>query len=401
MSLLAKELKITFTSLTYWVVVMFLGVFLYSQIGTDMTPLKKPEPNQESYGIAPTKDKEQIQAQTYGNLLTEYSFESFTTYPFGFSKDVRLSDSEQDQVRKILENASGKSIDELQKLFEEYSKKLQTSTAPDVFAIPLAEGHSYQKFEEDMEKVSSLLGKGSSYEKDWYLSSASKKMTYEDAKKEFESIVRKDHVTGAYARIICDYLGIILAVVPVFIGATVLLRDRRSKSQGVICTRSLSSARLIGTRYFSAVLLMLIPVLLFCINPALQAMFSADKIGASGDLLLFFEYIAGWTLPTILAVLGISFLITELFGGIAAVVVQIGLFFWQLSAVGMNLVGAVGFNLIPRFNTVGSRTVFEDIFRQLVVNRVFWSGVGMICLLLTIFIYDFKRKGGRLFGKNS
>ncbi|MGL5354389.1 MAG: ABC transporter permease, partial [Clostridium sp.] len=56
-------------------------------------------------------------------------------------------------------------------------------------------------------------------------------------------------------------------------------------------------------------------------------------------------------------------------------------------------VGNVGMNLIPRFNTLGSYEVYNRIFNELVINRAFYSILGIILIAMTIFVYDKKRKG--------
>ena len=40
---------------------------------------------------------------------------------------------------------------------------------------------------------------------------------YEEALKQFESAKNQDNVTGGYARLFCDYMGIVLALFSVFI----------------------------------------------------------------------------------------------------------------------------------------------------------------------------------------
>mgnify|MGYP000335084940 FL=1 len=42
--LLKKELGLTLKSLTYWLVVLFIGFFLFTQLGSDFVSLKQPEP---------------------------------------------------------------------------------------------------------------------------------------------------------------------------------------------------------------------------------------------------------------------------------------------------------------------------------------------------------------------
>ncbi|MHC5374347.1 ABC transporter permease [Enterococcus sp. LJL120] len=397
MALLFQEMKTTVKSLTYWIVIAVVGFFIFTQLGTDLTAVKAPQPNQEDYGTKITTDTQEIQEQTYGDLLWDYYSDDYTAYPLGFFKSVTPSETEKNQIKEILEKASGKSYQELE---TELLASLETQDGMTIFkgyAFPLLSGNSYTDFEEDMEQVTKILGEGSDFDQNKY-EQTKVPMTYEEALEEYEQIIKDDQVSGAYARIVCDYFGIILALAPVFLAATVVLRDRRSQAQAVIYTKKTATVKLIGLRYISTVMLILIPVLLFSLMPALQSEMIASKLGVASNLFLYYQYILLWLTPTILGVVGLSFLITELFGGIVAIAAQFILWFASISINGQ-LIGAKGLNLIPRFNTVGKTDIFSKLLPELITNRIFWSVLGIICLFGTILVVDFKRKGGRLFGK--
>ncbi|MHC5217846.1 ABC transporter permease [Enterococcus sp. LJL128] len=405
--LLGKELKLTAKSLTYWLVIGVIFGFIMTQIGMSLRVIQEPKPGEDgSYGMIRTENKELIQQQAYRALFLEYQAESYQAYPFGFYKEVKLDSKEEQTIRTILEKAAGKTIEELA---ADYTAQIEAAAQSNPgeavmenssYTFPLVKGHAFSQFEEDMQEVSGFIGKGSAYEKNSYMNDAEEPMTYEQARKQYRKIVEKDKVTGAYARMVCDYLGIILAIVPVFLAATVALRDRRAKAAPIIYSRLVSSIRLVGCRYSSTVLLLLIPVLLISLMPAVQSLVIADKLNATGSLLLFYQYIIGWTLPTILFVTGLGFLMTELFGGITAIAVQIIFWFFALFSSTDTLNGSVGWKLIPRFNTVGLPEVFEQIVQELIWNRLFYAGLGIIFLGVTILVFDYKRKGGRILGKS-
>lgn len=392
--LLKKELGLTLKSLTYWLAILFIGVFLFTQLGSDFVSLKQPEPGQSDYGMGRTTNKKDIQQQTIFSLLQQYNNESYNTYPFGFLKEVKPSKSDQKTIRQILERATGSSIGELNQAQSQTANgNIQIDPIALAAKLPIAKDYSYKTFERDMEKVEDLIGGGSDFAKDTYLNQSTKQLTYKEASKNFQTTLNKDHVSGAFARMTCDYLGIILALVPVFVAATVVIRDKRAQSQLVVNSKRISTFKLHGTRFLSTVLLILLPVMILSLLPAIQSIYVAQKYQHAGDLLLFYQYIIGWTLPTIVAVVGISFLITTVFNGLVSVLFQ--LVFWLLSIMvnGRRIIGSIGFNLIPRFNNVGSREVFESIFSELMVNRVFWLALGLICFLISCVIFDLKRKG--------
>ncbi|MEK5332832.1 hypothetical protein [Lysinibacillus sp. FSL W8-0992] len=403
MGLFKKEFFISLKSLTYWLVVVFIGVFIFSQLGTDLTSFKEPQPNEDNYGVGVTNDKISIQKQTMGNLFYQYDVGQYNTYPLGFLKVVTPSNSDQKEIGKIIEKATGISLEEISEISEKENKsanEFQMYAHQDFDYFPIAQDYSFQQFQEDMKKVVKIIGHGSDFEEAKYKASAIKSLSYEEAHENFEMILKRDKVSGAYARLVCDYLGIILALVPVFLAATVILRDKRAQSQLVIYTKAISSVKLQTMRFLSTVVLIFIPVLLFSIMPALQANLIAQKFNQSGDIWLFYQYILGWTLPSIIAVVGISFLITTLFGGITSVMVQVAIWFISISVGSTNIVGKVGFNLIPRFNNVGSTVIFEGIYQELVVNRILWACIGILCFFVSVIVYDYKRKGGKIFGKS-
>ncbi|MFJ7405881.1 MULTISPECIES: hypothetical protein [unclassified Lysinibacillus] len=403
MGLFKKEFFISLKSLTYWLVVVFIGVFIFSQLGTDLTSFKEPQPNEDNYGVGVTNDKISIQKQTMGNLFYQYDVGQYNTYPLGFLKVVTPSNPDQKEIGKIIEKATGISLEEISEISEKENKsanEFQMYAHQDFDYFPIAQDYSFQQFQEDMKKVVKIIGHGSDFEEAKYKASAIKSLSYEEVHENFEMILKRDKVSGAYARLVCDYLGIILALVPVFLAATVILRDKRAQSQLVIYTKAISSVKLQTMRFLSTVVLIFIPVLLFSIMPALQANLIAQKFNQSGDIWLFYQYVLGWTLPSIIAVVGISFLITTLFGGITSVMVQVAIWFISISVGSTNIVGKVGFNLIPRFNNVGSTVIFEGIYQELVVNRILWACIGILCFLVSVIVYDYKRKGGKILGKS-
>jgi hypothetical protein len=147
------------------------------------------------------------------------------------------------------------------------------------------------------------------------------------------------------------------------------------------------------------------PLILISITPTLQSIYSADSNGISADYFAFIRVIFGWLMPTVLVTVSMGFLLTELTNGPIAILVQGLWWFASISIGAFNLVGNVGMNLIPRFNSFGNYYIYSRIFNELVINRVFYSVVGILLIVLTIFIYDKKRKGklnlnGKIF-KNS
>ena len=58
-----------------------------------------------------------------------------------------------------------------------------------------------------------------------------------------------------------------------------------------------------------------------------------------------------------------------------------------------------GFNLVPRWNTIGKTEAFFADVNQLYVNRLLYALLAMGAIIITIIWYGRKRRGGGLHGK--
>ena len=188
-------------------------------------------------------------------------------------------------------------------------------------------------------------------------------------------------------------MGIILAILPIFLAVTRGLKDKRAKAEQVIFSKKCSSAVIILTRYLAIIAMIILPVILISITPTLQSIYSADSNEITADYFAFIKVIFGWLMPTVIVTVSTAFLLTEVTNGPVAILVQGIWWFISIFLGSSNLIGNVGMNLIPRFNTLGSYEVYNRVFNELVINRVFYSVLGISLIVITIFVYDIKRKG--------
>lgn len=401
-TLFLKECKETLKSITYYIFLACIVISFITQMGSFKGVLK-PMPNQENYGFKYSDDENIIMQSTTDRLAYEFSTNSYTTYPLGFYKEVKLNDSEISKIYEILKNITGINKDQLVKKFENYTN---TPNDPQIEFIKVKDNITFEEFRGYITEVDNILGGGSYYFNTKNLKiNARVNKSYDDALKDYESIINNDKVSRAHARLFSDYMGIDLAILPIFLAVTRVLKDKRAKSEQVIFSKQCPSTIIILSRYLAIVAMIILPVILISITPTLQSVYSADSNGISADYLAFIRVIFGWLMPTVLVTVSMGFLLTELTNGPIAILVQGLWWFVSISLGASNLVGNVGMNLIPRFNSFGDYDIYSRIFNELVINRVFYSIVGILLILITIFIYDKKRKGklnlnGKIF-KNS
>lgn len=404
LTLLKKECVQYLKSVTYYIFLIALTLDFFTQMGTFET-VEKPEPGYEDYGRARTTDKDLIMQNALADLLDEYGREEYTTYPIGFYKKVILNDEEQEQVKEILLRITGLTEQELQQAYEEAYKEMeqlyQQAVSEDSMImadgdpyanITLKQGLSWQEFSGEMKTLDRLLGGGSKYsegnlEFTWGVK------TYEQALEEYESLIKNDRITNAYARLFCDYVGIMLAILPVFLAVTRALRDRKAQAEQVIFMTGAGSAKIVLSRFLAAVLMTVIPVILLSCSTMMQSVYYAKSIHAQYDAFAFIRHIGFWLLPMILVSLSVGFFLTELTDSAIAILVQGAWWFVSIFISGMDLVGTVGWNLVPRFNAVGAFPIYQQMREQLMKNRLFYTGFSLVLLLFTIIVYNKKRKG--------
>lgn len=405
-TLFIKECKQILKSLVYYIYVIVLILFLTSQMSSDsVNDLQKPKQGQDYYGMTVSTDKTDIMERTLAELWLEVYQNSFSTYPMGFYKQVILNDTELEEIEEIIEDCSGKDWDTLEEEMLHYYEGTDQSTIEGAMQaiaenrIEVKKDLSYDTFSQKMEQVCKIIGKGSSYEKNRLDSGVDVPSTYETELEEYNGMIKKDKVTGAYMRLFCDYAGIVLAVLPIFLGVTRCLRDKRSQATQVIYARNARTGVIQASRYLANVCMAFLPVLIVSFVLQFPWQYQAQTLGAKADVLAFLKYDVIWLLPEIMIVLAVSFFITELTENVISIFVQV---FWAVvslfSATG--LVGDFGCKLVTRWNEVGATALFEQQKVQLYWNRGFYFVLSIVLFVLTCLVYEKKRKEGEtIYGK--
>lgn len=403
-TLFKKECRQTFRSLLYWLIIIFFIITITSQMwdGEVMDSLDAPEPGQTYYGfygLKETDDPQLIMEQALKELFIEAGNGVFATYPAGFYKEVKPDEEELEEIKGILKSASGKSWDELIEDYNEYFEtvdyrdEMESYIAWETYGIAPADGYTYEMFEQDMKRVCEIVGRGSSYEKSSYENSAVVRMTYEAALEEFEELCQKDRITRALMRLYCDYAGITLAFLAIFLGVAVGIRDKRAKACDVIFAKEASSLKIMLSRYFANVFMLFLPVVIMAGVLEMPYVYAAQQLGIDVDIFAFIWIPFVWLLPEIMVALALAGCICELAGGIAAIVIQV---FWGLASLmsAATLTGDFKLRLIIRWNRMGGYSDFMGECRDLYLNRGYYFALAVILLFLTVGIYNWKRKNG-------
>lgn len=377
--LLWKEIKKTVLSITFAVFIIFLLAFAISQEVLNFSNEIITVPQQEEdYGTQQKEEPELIMPAAFSSLYKEFTANEYIAYPIGFYKNVKLNDTDQEKMAEIISTLSGVPVDDLLN-----KSNIKVNLSADI---------SYKKFKECMKQADNLIGGGSNYSENSLLNFSCVKITYEEAVESYNLIASTDKFTGAYARLFCDYIGIILSILPVFIAVAVCLKDRRAKMNDLIYARKISSFKLILSRYFAIIIAVMLPtvILAYISNSTIWGQYS----GMNLDYFAPLKYAIGWLMPSAMIAVAIGIFFTELTETPIAIAIQGLWWFIDLNA-GVSRMGGVHtlFELTPRHNVLGNTQIFLDEFNTLVANRLVMSGAALLFVIATVIIYEQKRRG--------
>lgn len=379
--LLGKEIKKAAISITFFV---FIIALLAMPLSQDVLNFSNHDvitaPKQgEDYGIQQKEVPELIMPAAFNSLYNEFTANEYIAYPIGFYKNVKLNETDKEKMAEIISTLSGVPVNDLLK-------------SANYIEVTLSDDISYEEFKECMKQADDLIGGGSNYSENNLLNYSYVAITYEEAVTNYNLIVNEDKFTGAYARLFCDYVGIILSILPVFIAVAICLKDKRAKMNDLIYVRKTSSFKLILSRYFAIVISVMLPtvILAYISNSTVWGQYS----GMALDYLASLKYALGWLMPSVMIATAIGMFFTELTGTPIAIAIQALWWFIDLN-VGVGRLRGVHtlFELTPRHNSLGNTQIFLDEFHTLVANRLMIAGTALLLVAVTVIIYEQKRRG--------
>lgn len=424
--LFVHELKKTVCSVSYFLFVALITLALYSQGALDFSGdlMQKPRPG-GNYGSKNEEIPEIIMPAALQALYGEFVENHYKTYPIGLYKNVRLNAGEQAEIAEILSGLTGLGKDvflDAQNIAESgggggfviMGGDIQSDGNGGFIVSPggagpqdgavaaepelqVRSGLSYQEFKEQMQRVDNILGGGSDYAEESLIGFGTVPLSYEEASARYELAVNSDRVTGGYARLFSDYaVAMVLGIFPVFPAVIMGMRDRRAKMSELVYVREESGARIVLMRYLAVIVSVMVPVIIlsYLSNASVWGCYEGIKL----DYLAPLKYALGWILPSVMISSALGLCLTELTGTPIAIAVQ-GLWWFLDINMGYKSVSAsyALLRLSPRHNA-GPLSYFRtgdflDNFRRLWVNRLFFAVLSAAVVVVTIIIYEARRRG--------
>lgn len=396
-----KECKKVLFSLTFIIYFIAVLAMYYTQLGSDISePEPMPVPGRSDYGTIAKEVPEILMPNAAEQLVREYLSGSYTAYPYGFIKYVKLKEKDTARMAEIIYEISGITQEQID-AYDGYDPGgyyvdedgNMIYLAPKIPEVKIPDSLTYEHFRELMKEADEIIGGGSMYGDSYIVRNFSRvPKTYEDALAEYVQFTNKDKITTAYARLYCDYLGIAVSALPVFCAVSLAHLDKKSRMSQLVYARKISSVKLIFTRFFSLITVMLIPVVI----TATMAYIKIKNIYPSNDLdnMAFIKYALFWLVPNIMTAAAVGMLITEGISGLLAIFVQGAWWFASIFSGASGLTGNIKkFTLIMRHNSLLGHDVFTAQWNDILFNRVFFTVISLLAVALTAFIYDKKRRG--------
>lgn len=401
--MLRIEKKKVIVSLTFLVFTVVMIGSYYTQMMPELkSPMEKPEPGQENYGSIEVEDPNIMMPAATDSLLGEYLTGYYGAYPFLFYKEVHLKEADTNKIAEILYQLTGLSKETLDgftqyqpgdivQTVDENGNPCMAYHEPSLPEYEFNTKISYEEFEELMAQADDIIGGGSRYATDKLNHNFSMvPMTYEDAVTEYEEMVTKDNIGTCYTRLFCDYMGIFVAALAIFVVAFYWNMDRRAKTQALIYSRTIGTAKLVLTRIGALIICMLPAVIL----PYIHMIFRVNSI-YSGITIQWGEAVLQmllWIVPEVMFVTALSAMITELISPFISIFVQ-GIW-WYVALEKNALVGDISkWSLLVRHNTLGEIAAWNHEWSLFLWNRMFYLGLSFVVISGLIVMYDLKRKG--------
>lgn len=397
-----KECKKILFSLTFLLYIAAMFAMYSTQFNSDNSEaLSAPRPGMQDYGTIAKEVPEILMPAAIDRLTSSYLRDSYVAYPLGFYKEVHLRETQKEKMAEIITEVSGISKEQLDSFtdFEEGGYVMDvngtfTYHEPNIPTVSIPDSLTYERFRELMREADKIIGGGSEYSDEFIVKNFSRvPKTYEDALIEYQQFLEEDKITRAYARLYCDYMGIVAAILPVFVAVSFAGLDRKSRMEQLAYSRKISSVKLIFTRYGALVFMMILPVLI-------TALMAQGKISGfyPDNALDHFAMLKGavtWVIPNIMIGTAVGMFVTEVSSGLFAIFVQGAWWIASLFAGTGSLTGNMGkFTLVLRHNSLYKLNEFLAEYDNFVFNRIFYTAASLIVVALTVFLYEQKRRGG-------
>lgn len=360
--------------------------------------LVEPSPDMGEYGSADAEVPEQVRRNMAYRLYRDMVNNRYDTYCFGILTHKSLKYDDRQKVLAIFETITGESfykvdseffVMDLDKVMDDrdmtakearaylrevYYKQLKNEFVSDqtttllydyVEYIPVNESLSYDEFKKQMAQLRKIIG-GHSDDYANFTKYGSVPVTYEEALSRYETFIYKDGISGAYARLFCDNMGVAAGILPALIAWEIFrggFRGKKHKDDEIDDE--------IWNRFFSITAMSFLPILILAVAATFELSAGVRSFGVSIDYFAFIGYSLLWLLPTIAFTTAVGVFFTVITKRSVGIFVQLVIWYWSVSLWtrdGMEPI-KYGSNMLLRHGIIGGYDLYAASLGGILINR--------------------------------
>lgn len=344
------------------------------------------------FSFIPSNDINASVNKGYTDLIYAYDNNSYPAY----EKNISLSEAKQKQMKKV--------IDEI----KVYDPEKDALNVIDFYkGSPVIERTEYEfdltmtEYYALMIKAGNIVGRNSLFLAPDFFSTQDKAATYEEALEYYNTKVVKnlfenDRLTNGLARSYGTVMNYIAVLFPCFITMYSIGKDK--KINELLYSKPIKSWRFILIKYISIIVTSLLPFLLLSVYAVFHAKSFISPVSSAIPINIdYFAYIKItllWLLPTISFAVSATMLISYLIDSNAAVIAPI---LFVLGTFSTPMIGAYGLNnFVILFNSEFLYDLYKYYQSSIYLNRIFYTLISVILMLLSVLVYNTKRKAVRI-----
>lgn len=431
-----KECKITSRAITYLFFCALLAAVFFIQyrpdVGYDLTQsqkgilyentkwggtenhlLVKPTPDMGYYGSADAEVPDQVRRNMTYRLYRDMVNNQYDTYRFGVLTHKNLKYEDRQKVLAIFEKISGRTFYEVdadfyrmdldkvmvdrnmtEKEAGEYLREVYYKQIRNEFAVgqtttllynytdymPVNENLSYDEFKKEIAGLRKIIG-GHSDDYANYTKYGSVPLSYEEALSRYETFVYKDRVSGAYARLFCDDMGVVAGILPALIAWEVFRGGFRRKKRE-------NSDILI--QFFSVTVMSLLPIFIMAVAATFELASGVRPLGLSVDYFTFAGYVLLWLLPTAAFAAAGGLFFTAVTKRSAGMLVLLVIWYWSLSLWTGDGIQPVkyGAGMFLRHGMIGGYDLYAASLGGILINRACYLLVALALTVSAVYVKE-------------
>ena len=367
LKIMCNEIRYQLKNITYYGFFMVVLLMFFSQLGIPTAgDLKLPGQKENYYRTEPITDNIEKMKAMYFWLGKDYENRTISKYRFSFKYSA--NNNEKNYLKSAID-------------------KIYTFDSENNMHINV----SYDEYLDILKNLDINLKGGTIYGNPDRHGIYNKEISLENAEKNYKDIMEKDKFTNAYGRIFADYMGITAGLFPVFLSAFIFVREKKRNEYEKIYKSKISFTGYILGKYLGiCICIMGCYFILATYTTLAYFKFSLDT-NTIIDKIAIYKYTFSWIGPTVLFTTALGMLIAALFNSpIVAIGLQLILWAYNIKDLG----GHYGLTqFVIRFNEFGEYDTYLQWKNAIIVNRVFYTIVYFVIVLLSAYIWNrFKRK---------